>query len=580
MHKRGDSMLVLHSLSGQIEPLTSVYDCVRKRSVDGEYSLSFLIDRTDRNAAQFDVLNNKSRIECDGELYVVDDCEREPDGESVTKQITANHDMYDRLKAQTVEQSYTAQKPLNEWLDIVLAGTGITYEIIGDFGSEQFDNFGMDQSINLFKQLRDRYVFEYRPIDTHLVIAVMIGTVTDAQFRHGHNLRTFSDDYDTNDLVTQVTMFGELDEEGNPTTSVTVQSPNINAFDRVYKLVKKDERYNNTGNLDDYAKTFLNDGKYSAKVEYEELKKNGLKLHNFTWGDFIWCIYDLKGIDVDLQPRIMSIEDYPEDQTRSPVVELGNFQSDITRSIANLSSAAQRVNQVIDPVTNTIIPEALGDGPTAAITKINNLTTDSGKLDLTKSDGRILADQASVGPGTSFAPGYDPTQIDIPEYSLATHTSDGLMSSADKTKLDGLDNQDIPIASNTQDGLMSKEKYQILSSIPSNGMSDGQGNTTYEVIVSDTEWGGLMSPEDVKKVHSLPKNEDGSVAEATEINDGLLGFNDKKSLNKLSPWIGFGSSGDIFDPKVQDPHNTGTDSLLSAVLANLESRLANFEGGG
>jgi phage minor structural protein len=350
MHKRGDSMLVLHSLSGQIEPLTSVYDCVRKRSVDGEYSLSFLIDRTDRNAAQFDVLNNKSRIECDGELYVVDDCEREPDGESVTKQITANHDMYDRLKAQTVEQSYTAQKPLNEWLDIVLAGTGITYEIIGDFGSEQFDNFGMDQSINLFKQLRDRYVFEYRPIDTHLVIAVMIGTVTDAQFRHGHNLRTFSDDYDTNDLVTQVTMFGELDEEGNPTTSVTVQSPNINAFDRVYKLVKKDERYNNTGNLDDYAKTFLNDGKYSAKVEYEELKKNGLKLHNFTWGDFIWCIYDLKGIDVDLQPRIMSIEDYPEDPSKSPVLELGNFQSDITRNIAALQKKGQRVTQLSSSV--------------------------------------------------------------------------------------------------------------------------------------------------------------------------------------------------------------------------------------
>jgi hypothetical protein len=352
MQKRGDSMLILHSLSGQIEPLTSVYDCVRKRSTEGEYSLSFSIDRTERNAAQFDVLQNKSKIELDGELYVIDDAERDPNGLSVTKEITATHEMFDRLKAQTVTQSYTAQKQLSDWLTIILDGTGLTFEVIGTFASEQFDNFGMTDSLSMFKDVISRFGVEYRVIGTHLVIAQMIGEVTDAQFRHGHNLRTFSDEYDTDgdNLITQVVAYGKNDDDGNPMVSVTVTSPNADKFERIYKKVIQDERFTDEDSLRTYAESLLSDGQYSAKTEYEELKKNGLKLHNFDYGDFIWCIYDLSGMDVDLQPRIMSIEDYPEDPSKSPVLELGNFQSDITRNIVALQKTGQRVTQLSSSV--------------------------------------------------------------------------------------------------------------------------------------------------------------------------------------------------------------------------------------
>jgi 2-C-methyl-D-erythritol 4-phosphate cytidylyltransferase len=65
------------------------------------------------------------------------------------------------------------------------------------------------------------------------------------------------------------------------------------------------------------------------------------------------------------------------------------------------------------------------------------------------------------------------------------------------------------------------------------GVVDEGGVTTYKVIISDTINGGIMSPEDVKKVHSLNADETGAVITATESNDGLMGFTDKQNLDEL-----------------------------------------------
>lgn len=337
--------LILHTINGSVEPLTDFEEVKRKRTTEGEFSLSFLITRTERNAAQFDQLQNKNKIELDGNLFVIDDVDRDPEGTTVMKEISARHEMFDRLASETVEQKYTGQKPLNAWLDIVLAGTGLTYEIIGTFPSEQFDDFGMDndKSSEMFKDLIERFGVEYRPFGTHLIIAKEIGQITEAQFRHGHNLKTFGDNFNTDDLVTQVTAHGKNGEDGKPLVSVTVKSPNADKFERLYKIVVQDERFTNQQTLTAYAKTHFNEGKYSAKVEYEELVKNGLKLHNFDVGDYIWVIYEMPGMDIDLQARIMSVEDYPFDPYLSPVVELGNFQNDVTRSIATLQRTGKQI---------------------------------------------------------------------------------------------------------------------------------------------------------------------------------------------------------------------------------------------
>ncbi|WP_332238873.1 phage tail protein [Sporolactobacillus sp. KGMB 08714] len=338
-------MLAFHPIGGDPEPLTGVYDCTRKRTTDGDYSLSFSIDRTETNAEQFDALQNKAKIECENELFVIDDVQREPLGDSFTKTITANHEMFDRLQANGIKTSYTATKSINDWLETILAGTGLDFEVIGNFDSQEFDNFGMTDSLTMFKNVIEQFECEYRVVGTHLVIAKLIGDVTDAQFRHGHNLKTFSDEYDTSNgaLVTEVIAYGKNDGNGNPTISVDVKSANFDKFERPYIKIIQDERFTVESSLQAYAESLLSDGNYSAKVEYQELVRNGLKLHNFDIGDYIYCIYELSsGVGIDLQPRIVSIEDYPEDPTKSPVLELGNFFADITRNIMGLNKAASQ----------------------------------------------------------------------------------------------------------------------------------------------------------------------------------------------------------------------------------------------
>lgn len=345
-------MLVLQTRNNVTEPLTDFEQVRRKISTEGEYSLSFLITRTDRNAAIFDQIENKAKIILDNETYIIDDVERDPEGTTVMKQVDAKHEMFDRLKSVTVKQEYTAQKQLAAWLDIVMAGSGLTYEISGSFASEQFDNFGMNNSLELFKDLMERFGVEYRPYGTTIFIAKTIGEVTEAQFRHAHNLKTFSDVFNTDDVVTRVIAYGKADEDtGKPLVSVTVESSNINAYDRVYEYVFQDERFTDVTSLREYARTFLSDGKYSAKVEYEELVRNGLKLHNFECGDYVYVIYELAGMDIDLQARIMSVEDDPFDPSFSPILEIGSFVPDVTKRIRDQLKTGERVTRLEGNVT-------------------------------------------------------------------------------------------------------------------------------------------------------------------------------------------------------------------------------------
>jgi phage minor structural protein, N-terminal region len=348
------SVLILHTLSGGTDPLTDFYDFKRTRQVNGDYMISFTINRTERNSDQFDKLVNKNKIELDEDIFIIDDVDRDPQG-GITKEVTARHEMFDRLYAHHVDEIYTAQKPLKDWMDIVLADTGLTALIDGTFGSEQFDNFGDKKSLDMFKDLIDRFGVEYKVTGLTIRIQKQIGIQRDAQFRHGHNIKTFSDEYNTDNLCTECTAKGKNDDDGNPIVSVTVRSPNWDKFERIYKTSVQDERFTVEDSLTAYAESQLNEGSYSARVELEELYKNGLPVHQYEVGDFIWCIYDKDGMDLDLSVRISAQTDNPFNPAESPVVDIGDARYDITKSIADNN---KEIGQKVDD-QKTFLQEAI-----------------------------------------------------------------------------------------------------------------------------------------------------------------------------------------------------------------------------
>jgi phage minor structural protein len=356
--------LIVKTLSGEEAPLTGFYEFHRKLAINGDYLITFSIDRNERNATQFDQLVNKNKIVLDDDTFIIDDMERDPDNDAVTKEISARHEMFDRLYAHWVDEQYTAQKPLQDWMDIVLAETGLTVQISGDFPSEQYENFGNDNALNLFKNLIDRFQVEYRVYGTRIVIAKRIGVQRDAQFRHGHNLKTFSDEFNTDNLVTQVTAKGKNDDDGNPIVSVTVKSPNWDKFERIYAMTVQDERFTVLDSLRTFAESQFNEGEYSAKVEVEELIKNGLKLHEYEVGDSVWCIYDKDGMNLDFSVRIINQDDNPFDKSVSPVVELGSAQKSITTSIASGFNQIREAVKQANQTANVAIVQANGKNKT------------------------------------------------------------------------------------------------------------------------------------------------------------------------------------------------------------------------
>lgn len=220
------------------------------------------------------------------------------------------------------------------------------YEVIGTFASGDFVNFGRANGNDLFKQIRARFDVEFRVYGLHVIIAKEIYKVTDAQFRHAHNLKSISEHIDTTNLKTFIKGFSYNDDK--LVSQAEYESPNSHLYkddqgnkrlihaDYVY-----DDRFKHNNELREYIKKQLNDTPdYNLKITYEELKKNGFTLHYVEIGDYIWCIYE--PLDLDLQVCIISIERYPYNPSISPVLELGSYRIDVTKTVAGLKGTAKK----------------------------------------------------------------------------------------------------------------------------------------------------------------------------------------------------------------------------------------------
>ncbi|MGG1594916.1 phage tail protein [Terribacillus saccharophilus] len=354
------SVLDLVSASIGTEPISDVSDLIRKRTTDGTYEISFYVTRTQRNTDIFDAIVNEAYLELDGELFIIGETSRNPVGTTVEKYVRAQHEMFNKLRT-FIETSRTGALRLNACLNIALAGSGLTYEIIGDFPSEQFENFGQDTGIKLLETIVDRFEVEYRVVGKHLVFAKEIARYTDDHFSHGHNLTAIEENVNTDDVRTFIKGFGAIDEDtGQYVVTAEYESPYSNRYTDengnkrlLYAEYVYDERFTNYASLLAELKRRLTDTpEYNLTITYEELKRNGFTLYDFQLGDYVWVKYE--PLNLDLQVRIISVEDYPLDSDKSPVIELGNFNVSYVGALANANKAVQNQSVQISTVTVNI----------------------------------------------------------------------------------------------------------------------------------------------------------------------------------------------------------------------------------
>ena len=340
-------MLVVKGINNQEEMLTDYKEARRKRRVNGEHSLSFYLLNTPNVAHAYNLVDERAVIKDKfGDEYVILGVNKRG---HYGKSVTAVHIFFDDMMDWQYNL-YNGYANFKQCMDFIFNGTGWTYINQGAFAVTTFENFGDDTRSSLLQKALNRYGAEMQ-IDNKtktVTFKNQIGVETDAQFRYGHNLKTFEEDTDMANFATYIRGYGK--DAADKEIMVEYESPMAKVYGRIHQKPIRDERYKTKEPLLEACKKEINDVPDTRfKISIVNLIANGLSpLHKFNYGDYVYMFYEKA--DVKIKIRVIEIEDDPTDQTKSPIIELSTFKELKTMSAiqAQFQQTQKQVQQLLD----------------------------------------------------------------------------------------------------------------------------------------------------------------------------------------------------------------------------------------
>ncbi|MEK3997915.1 phage tail protein [Bacillus sp. FSL K6-2822] len=344
-------MLVVKGINNQEEMLTDYKEVKRKRRVNGEHSLSFYLLNTPNVAHAYNLVDERAIIKDKfGDEYVILGVNKRG---HYGKSVTAVHIFFDDMMDWQYSL-YNGSATFKQCMDFIFNGTGWKYINQGAFAVTKFENFGDDTRSSLLQKALNRYGAEIQ-IDNKtktVTFKNQIGVETDAQFRYGHNLKTFEEDTDMANFATYIRGYGK--DASEKEFMVEYESPMAKVYGRIHQKPIRDERYKTKEPLLEACKKEINDVPDTRfKISIVNLIANGLSpLHKFNYGDYVYMFYEKA--DVKIKIRVIEIEDDPTDQTKSPILELSTFKELKTMSAiqAQFQQTQKQVQQLLDDSGN------------------------------------------------------------------------------------------------------------------------------------------------------------------------------------------------------------------------------------
>nr|WP_255723594.1 phage tail protein [Sporosarcina sp. ACRSL] len=337
-------MIVTH-IDGRSEFLTDYKSLQIKERVNGEYSLSFLLFKTERNEHSFSLAVEESIIEYDGQQYRIKKLAEKVIGKTPVKQIQADHTFFDLVDVYQYD-TISGAKQLSVCLAHALTGTGYTFEVIDSFSSVTFENYGDDNALALIQTALNRFGAEIEINKKHLRFRRQIGRKTDIQFRYGYNIKTLDLNVDSSNLSTYIRGYGKQNEDGSYAASAEYTSPLASIYGIRHAKPVRDERYTTYAGLLQRLQNDLQDiPEVSITLEAVELEKAGIDTEKIELGDDIFTIYE--PLNIDINARIVERIRFPEEPTPNRFT-IANVRGSVVDSIADFQRTKDRIDGIFE----------------------------------------------------------------------------------------------------------------------------------------------------------------------------------------------------------------------------------------
>ncbi|MGM0904272.1 MAG: phage tail protein [Bacillota bacterium] len=394
-------MLTIRDLAGNEEILADYKNMTRKRRVNGEHSLSFLLFKTERNAHSFDMVEDETIILYDGHEYRVKQIEQRLVGHAPVKQVHADLTFFDIIDVYQYGKLVDGNKTISSALQHALKDTGYTFSVVDTFASQYFENFGEDNALSLLKTILERYQAEYTLVGKDVRIYKQIGAETDFQFRYRHNIKTFAKTVKTDGLSTFIRGYGKENEDGTYAAATTYTSPMADIYGIRHAKPIRDDRFTDNASLLDYIKSQIQDTpEVSITIDFADMRKAGYPYDVPGFGDIVYLIYE--PLSVDMTTRILEIIDYPETD-KSPQVTLANFREQFADVV--FRHTKNELEKIYDPNSGKIRYNVLDDAVRVATEALKSAQTElefnNGIIAREKEDPNRLVLFNSAGLGIS-----------------------------------------------------------------------------------------------------------------------------------------------------------------------------------
>ncbi|MBU5254192.1 phage tail protein [Lysinibacillus capsici] len=337
--------MIVTNLTGETELLADYTSLKRTRKVNGDYSLSFVILKTEKNAHSYPLVEEESIVEYDGQQYRIKDVTEVLAGITPIKTVQASHIFFDLVDTYKYDYLWNTQN-IQACLNFALAGTGYTFEVIDSFPSSIFEKFGEDNSLSLVQKALDVFGAEVQINNKHLKFYRQIGTDTEIQIRYGYNIKTLEKYVNTNNLSTRIRGFGKKNEDGSYVVTAEYISPNAAIYGIRDANPIYDERYTIYEELLERIKSeIIEEPQFSFKLDALEMKKAGVLTDQLSEGDRLFVIHD--PLNIDSIARVLEIVDYPESSNPAEYT-FGNFKNNFVSEMAGFQKTKDSVDAILN----------------------------------------------------------------------------------------------------------------------------------------------------------------------------------------------------------------------------------------